>query len=134
MLVDDLMNFLFASESSASGAFKRLPLPIVCITVQVLSGETIVPLLVHRFVNGMPMLDTNTSSACALVVGVSKSGWRGLGLKISTSRVHHREGRLRFVLSEAPTPLKVKICLLRSAFSLLALSSPSISILDQLLP
>lgn len=56
------------------------------------------------------MLDTNTSSACALVAGVSKAGWRGLGLKISASRVLHSEGRLRFVLTEAPTPLKVILC------------------------
>lgn len=73
-------------------------------------SDVTVPLLVHRFVNGVPMLDTNTSSACALVAGVSKAGWRGLGLKISASRVLHSEGRLRFVLTEAPTPLKVIVC------------------------
>lgn len=55
------------------------------------------------------MLDTNTSSACALVAGVSRAGWRGLGLKVSASRVLHGEGSLRFVLTEAPTPLKVII-------------------------
>lgn len=58
------------------------------------------------------MLDTNTSTACALVAGVAaKGGWRGLGLRISSapslSRVRGGDGRLRFVLSEAPTPLKV---------------------------
>ncbi|CAM9129377.1 unnamed protein product, partial [Sphacelaria rigidula] len=61
------------------------------------TGETTVPLQVHRFVNGMPMLDTNTSSACALVAGISKAGWRSLGLKISNSRVNQREGKVRFV-------------------------------------
>ncbi|CAM9089825.1 unnamed protein product [Ectocarpus fasciculatus] len=77
-------------------------------TQQAERGETTVPLFVHRFANGVPMLDTNTSAACALVAGVaSKGSWRNLGLKISSARVQRREGRLRFVLSEAPTPLKV---------------------------
>ncbi|CAM9693174.1 unnamed protein product, partial [Ectocarpus sp. 4 AP-2014] len=77
-------------------------------TQQADRGETTVPLFVHRFANGVPMLDTNTSAACALVAGVaSKGSWRNLGLKISSARVRRREGRLRFVLSEAPTPLKV---------------------------
>lgn len=53
------------------------------------------------------MLDTNSSSTCALVAGVSGAGWRNLGLKISASRVPQLEGRVRFILSEAPTPLKV---------------------------
>ena len=67
----------------------------------------------HRFANGVPMLDTNTSAACALVGGVaSKASWANLGLKISSSRVQRRDGRLRFILSEAPTPLKVR-CLSR---------------------
>lgn len=62
----------------------------------------------HRFANGVPMVDTNTSAACALVAGVaSKVGWANLGLKISSSRVQRGDGRLRFILSEAPTPLKV---------------------------
>ncbi|CAM9284183.1 unnamed protein product, partial [Laminaria digitata] len=70
--------------------------------------EATAPLFVHRFANGVPMLDTNTSSACALVAGVAKAGWRGLGLKISASRVLPSEGKLRFTISEAPTTLKVK--------------------------
>ncbi|CAM9770312.1 unnamed protein product [Pylaiella littoralis] len=73
------------------------------------SGEKTVPLLVHRFANGVPMLDTNTSAACALVAGVaSKASWRNIGLQISSSRMQRRVGQLRFVLSAAPTPLKVK--------------------------
>eukprot|EP00903_Cladosiphon_okamuranus_P011818 g11106.t1 len=73
------------------------------------TDERTVPLFVHRFANGVPMLDTNTSPACALVGGVaSKAGWASLGLKISASRVQRRDGRLRFTLSEAPTPLKVE--------------------------
>eukprot|EP00752_Nemacystus_decipiens_P018299 g16415.t1 len=75
------------------------------------AGETIVPLFVHRFANGVPMLDTNTSAACALVAGVtSKVSWANLGLRISSSRMQRRggDGRLWFMLSEAPTPLKVK--------------------------
>lgn len=71
------------------------------------SSDMAVPLLVHRFANGVPMLDTNMSSACALVAGVSKAGWRSLGFKILASRVMQSDGRLRFILSEAPTPLKV---------------------------
>ncbi|CAM9125067.1 unnamed protein product, partial [Hapterophycus canaliculatus] len=72
--------------------------------------ETTVPLVLHRSANDIPMLDTNTSAACALVAGVAAKGsWRGLGLRISSSpsRVRGGDGRLRFVLSEAPTPLKV---------------------------
>ncbi|CAB1102988.1 unnamed protein product [Ectocarpus sp. CCAP 1310/34] len=77
-------------------------------TQQADRGETAVPLFVHRFANGVPMLDTNTSAACALVAGVaSKGSWRNLGLKISSARVRRREGRVQFILSEAPTPLKV---------------------------
>ena len=75
--------------------------------LQSLGLEATAPLFVHRFANGVPMLDTNTSSACALVAGVAKAGWRGLGLKLSASRVLPSEGRLRFVISEALTTLKV---------------------------
>ena len=75
--------------------------------LQPLTVEATVPLFVHRFANGVPMLDTNTSSACALVAGVAKAGWRGLGLKLSASRVLPSEGKLRFSISEAPTTLKV---------------------------
>ena len=70
-------------------------------------GEKAAPLYVHRITNGVPMLDTNASTTCALVVGVAGAGWRSLGLKISAPRVSQSEGRLRFILSEAPTPLKV---------------------------
>ncbi|CAM9815953.1 unnamed protein product, partial [Scytosiphon promiscuus] len=72
--------------------------------------DATVPLLLHRSANGVPMLDTNTSAACALVAGVAAKGsWRSLGLRVSSSpsRLRGGDGRLRFVLSEAPTPLKV---------------------------
>ncbi len=80
-------------------------------------GGKTAPLFVHRFANGGPMLDTNTSASCALAAGAaSKSSWRNLGLKISPSRLQRRDGRLRFLLTEAPTPLKVRIAALLRVF------------------
>ncbi|CAM9103006.1 unnamed protein product [Discosporangium mesarthrocarpum] len=66
-----------------------------------------VPLFLSRFVNRVPMLDTPTSSACALCAGVAGAPWRRLGLSLSSSKIREEEGRLRFILSETPTPLKV---------------------------
>ncbi|CAM9154151.1 unnamed protein product, partial [Choristocarpus tenellus] len=67
---------------------------------------TTVPLLLHRFVNHVPLLDTQSSTACALCAGVARANWRRLGLSLSPARMREHEGRLRFTVSEAPTSLK----------------------------
>lgn len=87
-----------------------------CVHEQPPGGERTAPLYVHRITNGVPMLDTNSSSTCALVAGVSGAGWRNLGLKILASRISQLEGRVRFILSEAPTPLKVVLGIKKPVF------------------